>query len=147
METISDYQPMLICLVETYWQKEEEIRIPGYRQIFGNDRAGNSAGIMLALKQSIKAVTMEVAQEKETGQSFWILLGNNRTKIKIGVIYVPQENVASNNDLKIVYNNIRKQISIALEERQQVLIFRDFNAKASTCLEGNKPAVTKRRDN
>ena len=29
METISDYQPILICLVETHLQKEEEIRIPG----------------------------------------------------------------------------------------------------------------------
>ena len=30
METITDYQPILICLVETHLQKEEEIRIPGY---------------------------------------------------------------------------------------------------------------------
>ena len=37
METISDYQPILICLVETHLQKEEEIRIPGYSQIFHND--------------------------------------------------------------------------------------------------------------
>ena len=29
METISDFQPILICLVETL-TKEEEIRIPGY---------------------------------------------------------------------------------------------------------------------
>ena len=36
METISDYQPILICLVETHLQKEE-IRIPGYSQIFHND--------------------------------------------------------------------------------------------------------------
>ena len=41
METISDYQPILICLVETHLQKEEEIRIPGYNQIFRNDRLGN----------------------------------------------------------------------------------------------------------
>ena len=30
METISDYQPMLICSVETHLQKKEEKRIPGY---------------------------------------------------------------------------------------------------------------------
>ena len=29
METISDYQPILICLVETNLKKEEEIKIPG----------------------------------------------------------------------------------------------------------------------
>ena len=38
METIGDYQPILICLVEIHLQKEEEIRIPGYSQIFRNDR-------------------------------------------------------------------------------------------------------------
>ena len=30
METISDFQPMLICSVETHLQKKEENRIPGY---------------------------------------------------------------------------------------------------------------------
>ena len=86
METINDYQPVLIWLVETRLQKEE-IRIPGYSQIFCNDRSGNSGAIMLAVKENIKTVTLEVAQEKEIGQSSWILIGNNRRKIRIGVIY------------------------------------------------------------
>ena len=122
METISDYQPILICLVETHLQKEEEIRIPGYSQIFHNDRPGNSGGIMLVVKENIKTVTSEVAQEKEIGQSLWILLDNKRRKVRIGVIYAPQENVTSNNELKVMYNNISKRTSIAQEERQQVLI-------------------------
>ena len=87
---------------------------------------------MLAVKENIRTVTLEVAQEKEIGQSLWILLDNNRSKIKLGVIYVPQVNVTSNNELKIIYNNISKQISIDQEERQQVLILGDFNAKGST---------------
>ena len=69
METISDYQPILMCLVETHLQKEEEIRIPRYSQIFRNDRSRNSGGIMLAVKGNIRTVTLEVAQEKEIGQS------------------------------------------------------------------------------
>ena len=142
-ETISDYQPILICLVETHLEKEEEIRIPGYSKIFRNDRPGNSGGIMLAVKGNIKTVTLEVAQEKKVGQSLWKLLDNNRSKIRIGVIYAPQENVTSNNELKVMYNNISKQISIAQEERQQVLILGDFNAKVGTYIEGNKPTVTK----
>ena len=51
---------------------------------------------MLAVKESIKAVTLEVAQEKEIGQSLGIFLDDNRSNIRIGVIYVPQENVTSN---------------------------------------------------
>ena len=86
METISDYQPILICLVETHSQNEEEIRIPGHSQIFHNDRSENSGGIML-VKEKIKTFTLEVAQEKEIGQSLWILLDNKRSKIRIEVIY------------------------------------------------------------
>ena len=96
METINDCQPILMRLVETHLQKEEEIRIPGYSQIFRNDRSGNSGGIMLAVKESIKAVTLEVAQEKEIGQSLGIFLDDNRSNIRIGVVYAPQENVTSN---------------------------------------------------
>ena len=73
----------------------------------------------------------------------WILLDNNRSKIRIGVIYAPQENVTSKNELKVMCNNISKQISIAQEERQQVLILGDFNAKVGTYIEDNKPTVTK----
>ena len=51
METISDYQSILICLVETHLQKEEEIKIPGYSQIFCNDRSGNSGGIQQRKKK------------------------------------------------------------------------------------------------
>ena len=65
METISDYQAKLIYLVETQLQKEEEIRIPGYSQIFYNDRSENSGGIMLAVKENIKTVTLEAAQGKQ----------------------------------------------------------------------------------
>ena len=38
--------------------------------------------------------------------------------------------------LKIRYNNISKQISIAQEEKEQVLISGDFNAKVGTYIEG-----------
>ena len=145
METISDYQPILICLVETHLQKEEEIRIPGYSLIFRNDRSGNSGGTMLAVKKNIRTVSLEVAQEKEIGQSLWIPPDKNRSKIRIGVIYAPQENVTSNNELKIMYKIISKQISVAQEERQQILILGDFNIKVGTYIEGNKPTVTKGR--
>ena len=80
---------------------------------------------------------------KGNWQNLWILLDKNRSKIRIGVIYAPQENVTSKNELKVMCNNISKQISIAQEERQQVLILGDFNAKVGTFIEDNKPTVTK----
>ena len=58
----------------------------------------------------------------------------------------PQENVTSSNELKIMYSNINKQISTSQEERQKVLIFRDFSAKVNAYIEGNKPKIDKRRE-
>lgn len=50
IETINDYLPMLICLVQTHLQKKEEFGMPGYIQICHNDKSRNSGGIMLAIK-------------------------------------------------------------------------------------------------
>ena len=61
--------------------------MPGYSQIFCNHRSIKSGGIRLAVKENIRKVTLEVIQEKEIGQSLWILLDNNISKIRIGVIY------------------------------------------------------------
>ena len=58
----------------------------------------------------------------------------------------PQEIVTSSNELKIMYSNISKQISTVQEERQKVLIFRDFSAKVNAYIEGNKPKIDKRRE-
>ena len=58
----------------------------------------------------------------------------------------PQENVTSSNELKIMYSNISKQISTVQEERQKVIIFRDFSAKVNAYIEGNKPKIDKRRE-
>ena len=45
----------------------------------------------------------------------WILLDNNKIKIRIRVTYAPQENVTSNIELKTMYNSISKQIPIVQE--------------------------------
>ena len=38
-EMIDDYQPALLCIVETHMQKEEEIQIPGYSLVYRNDKS------------------------------------------------------------------------------------------------------------
>ena len=76
-------------------------------------------------------------------QSLWILLTNTKKKTRIGVIYAPQENVTLNNELKLMHEDIKEQIKIAKEEKQQILTKGDFNAKIEEATEGNKTQVTK----
>ena len=97
-EMIEDYQPSLICIVETHRQKEEEIQIPGLRSLaYRNGKSANSGGILIGVKDNIKNISLESIQENKVDQSFWILDKNTNKKIRVGVIYTPQENVTPNN--------------------------------------------------
>ena len=64
-------------------------------------------------------------------------------KIKVGVIYAPQEGVTPNKELKKLYTSITKEIIKAKEEDQQSIIMRDFNAKIGDRIKGNMSTVTK----
>ena len=78
------------------------------------------------------------------GQSFWSLdlTHKHKEKIRVGVIYTPEENLTPNNLLKIMYEDIREQIKIR-KEKHQMLNLGDFNAKIGVAIEGNKAQVTK----
>ena len=77
------------------------------------------------------------------GQSLWILVTNTNQKIRVCVIYTPQENLTPNNQLKIKYEDIREQIKIGKEEKQQKIIQGDFNTRIGAAMQGNKAQVTK----
>ena len=79
---INDYQPVLVCIVETHMQKEEEIQMPGYSLVYRNDRSANSGKILIGVTNNIKNISLELTQENKVGQRLWILLTNRKKKIK-----------------------------------------------------------------
>ena len=141
-EVIDCYKPNLICLVESHLAKEEQIGIPGYR-VYRNDGTKNSKGILIAVRNSMKTISVEVSRYNKVSLKLWILLNNQKQKIRIGAIYEPQENVIPNNELKLLCKTIAKQIEIAKEKYQQVLMVGDFNVKIGNHIPGNKETVTK----
>ena len=74
-ETIEGYEPTLICLVETHLTKEEQIQIPGHK-IFRNDGTTNNRCILIAIKEKLKTIGVEVNREDAIGQTLWGLLSN-----------------------------------------------------------------------
>ena len=111
--------------------------------MYRNGRSANSRGTLIRVRDNIKNISLELIQENKVGQSLWILVTNTKKKIRVDVIYAPQENIPLNNELKIMYEDIREQIKIGKEEKQQILILGDFNAKIEVAIEGNKAQVTK----
>ena len=107
-KTIDDYKPTLICLVETQLSKEKQIQIPGWK-IFRNDGTNNSRGILIAINEKLKTIVVEVNREEEIGQTLWVLLNNQKTQVRMGVIYGPQENVTPKKYLRPSWHWIREQ--------------------------------------
>ena len=75
-EAIDEYKPNLTCSVETHLAKEEEIEIPGYR-IHRNDGT-KTRGILIAVRNSIKTISVEVRRYDKVVQTLWILLNNQK---------------------------------------------------------------------
>ena len=91
---------------------------------------------MIAVKDTLKTITMQVKQKTEVGQTLWILLNNQKKKIKVGVIYALQEGVTANKELKKLYTSITEEIIKAKEENQSIIIG-DVNAKIGDRIKGN----------
>ena len=77
---IDDYQPALVCIVETHMQKEKEIQMPSYSLVYRNDRSENCGGILIVFRDNIKNIDLESTQENKVGPSLWILLTNTKKK-------------------------------------------------------------------
>ena len=112
-ELVEDQKPRIVCLVERHLEKEEEVAIPGYETIYRDDETTNSGGILVAVKDNIKTVTMQTHKQEQVGEGLRILTDNKKTKLKLGVIYPPQENTTPNKELKKVYQETKDQIEQA----------------------------------
>ena len=101
----------------------------------------DSRGMIIAVKDTMKTITMQVKQETEVGQTLWIPLNNQKkeNKIKVGVIYAPQEGLTPNK--KLLHTSITEEIIKAKD--QQSIISGDFNAKIGDRIKGNMSTVTK----
>ena len=69
----------MICIDETHILKEEEI-IPGYETVFRDDEANNSDGIMIAIKDSIKTMSIQIQHQKSISQALWVQIDNQKIK-------------------------------------------------------------------
>ena len=64
---------------------------------------------------------MQVKQETEVGQILWILLNNQKNKIKVAVIYAQHEVVTPNKKIKKLHI-LTEKIITPKEDQQSILI-------------------------
>ena len=59
-----DNEPSFICLVEIHLEKEEQIQTPGYT-IYKNDSTKSRKGVVVAVRNSIKTISVEISRYDE----------------------------------------------------------------------------------
>ena len=70
-------------------------------------------------------------------------LTNNKTKIRIGLVYNPQENKTTKDELEEVYGRIESEIKNARKMKQHIIVMGDMNCKIGDLIDGNKEEISK----
>ena len=143
LDKVEEIGPTLICLTETHLLDIEKFPIEGYEDPYRHDRDNLGGGILIGIKKELKNICTVVEKSSEVGEMMWLVLDNNRIKLRIGVIYAPQESRTTKEQLKLMYEKIGEQISLAREKKQKVLMLGDFNCKIGEKIIGNRTDVTK----
>ena len=71
----------------------------------------------------------------------WLSLTNNKTKIRIGIVYNPQENKTTKDELEEVYGIIESEIKNARKMEQHIIVMGDMNGKICDLINGNKEEI------
>ena len=98
---------------------------------------------MVAVKDKLKNIVIQLGETKEVGQTLWIRLDNGKEKIRIGTVYAPQESKTRLTELKKLYKVIETHINESQKVKEKLVLVGDFNCKVGKLIEGNSETVTK----
>ena len=139
-EIIERIKPTVIVVTETWMDEDYALEIDGYCKPCRNDRNQDGGGVMIVVRKELKNVTTEVKSTKEYLESLWIVINNERIKLRIGAVYLPQE---KDQQVKEIYDIIKEQVKESREREESILIVGDFNCWVGEVIEGNHKRVTR----
>ena len=129
----------MIAVTEAHIDEDYDMTIKDYA-IHKNCRNLDGGGIILAVRKELKYVAVEVKRSTEYLESLWIVLNNTKVKIRIGVVYFPQER---DQNLKEIYKIIKEQVRKAGENDESVFIVGDFNCRVGGKIKSNEGKASK----
>ena len=109
MGIIEELKPTVIAITETWLNDSQDFKIDGY-EVRRNDRDDIGGGILLAVREEIKNIVTETCRTEKGYESIWIVIDNTKVKLKMGIIYMPQESKTPKEEMKDIYKNIRNEI-------------------------------------
>ena len=122
--------------------EKEKIEIDGYTPFFNNNKSGKG-GIIIAVQNELKDVTIETGKTLEEYQTLWVKIDNGNNKINVGCVYAPQEKDTKVAIYNQMYNHIKDKVIKSKQDNERVIITGDFNAKVGETIQGNNKVVSK----
>ena len=138
---MQEHSPVMLALVETKLRDGEPFEIEGYN-IIRVDRRGEGGGVLIGYKNKLNNMVTVVRKEREDCEIVWVKLDNKKVRARIGVVYMPQENVPLR-IIKRIYDTIMEEIEEAIQQGEKLILLGDLNCKIGEEIEGNKPEVSK----
>ena len=121
---------------------KDKVVMEGYT-IYRHDRNGDGGGVLIAIKDVLKGIMSEESNSKRKEESIWLSLTNNKTKIRISIVYNPQENKTTKDELEEVYGRIESEIKNARKMEQHIIVMGDMNCEIGDLIDGNKEEISK----
>ena len=118
-EVIQEENPTIIALAETLLEGKEEIEFEGYKVIPKNINEEGGRGILIAVKNGLEHITKEVMVDQDPGEQMWIKISNEKIKLRVGLVYAPQENKTKLPELVKMYKKIEKQIELGKSNKKK----------------------------
>ena len=138
-EIIAESKPTVIAVTEAHIDEDYDMTIKDYA-VHKNCRDLNGGGIVIAVRKELKYVAVEVKRSTEYLESLWVAVNNTKVKIRIGVVYFPQER---DQNLKEIYKIIKEQVRKAGENDESVFIVGDFNCRVGGKIKSNEGKASK----
>ena len=140
---IEEERPVMIALVETKLMKDDNLEIPGYK-VERADRDEEGGGVLVAIRKSLQNIWVITKEyKKHDCEMLWLKMNNNKSKVKIGVVYMPQESRTKVEILREIYSVIEEEVREAAAEQYGLLLVGDLNCKVGDeRIQGNLKKIT-----
>ena len=78
--------------------------------MFLTEPSNRRGGILIGVNNNLKHISIEVNQSYGKEEMIWILINNNCAKLRIGVVYMPQESRTTVQELVECYKKTENGI-------------------------------------
>ena len=131
-------------ITETLCEKDDEPDIQGYTIKSPKEKRNkNWGGIMFAIRDEFANQVQIKSENTEVAEILFMQIICGHEKLTLGLVYAPQENQTTVEEINDMYKYIEDEISRAKMENHVLILGGDFNCKIGEIIKGNKKEITK----